>query len=125
MSLYQNVLVCVTKQKTCERLIKAASKLKAKNGNLRVLHVAKNSWNILDNSRESEALEYLFKVSKEYNADMTVLRSDNISKTIADFAKNNGIDLIVLGQSNNEQGNKFYKQLCNLLKDEINIEVIP
>jgi K+-sensing histidine kinase KdpD len=125
LSLYQNVLVCVTKQKTCERLIKAASKLKAKNGNLRVLHVAKNSWNILDNSRESEALEYLFKVSKEYNADMTVLRSDNISKTIADFAKNNGIDLIVLGQSNNEQGNKFYKQLCNLLKDEINIEVIP
>mgnify|MGYP000300434960 FL=1 len=124
MNLYQNVLVCVTKQKTCERLIKAASKLKAKDGNLRVLHVAKNSWNILDNTRESEALEYLFKVSKEYNADMTMLRSDNISKTIADFAKNNGIDLIVLGQSNNEQENKFYKQLCTLLKDEITIEVI-
>lgn len=125
MSLYQNVLVCVTKQKTCERLIKAASKLRAKDGNLRVLHVAKNSWNILDNTRESEALEYLFKVSKEYNADMTMLRSDNISKTIADFARNNGIDLIVLGQSNNEQENKFFKQLCSLLKDEINIEVIP
>jgi len=124
LNLYQNVLVCVTKQKTCERLIKAASKLKAKDGNLRVLHVAKNSWNILDNTRESEALEYLFKVSKEYNADMTMLRSDNISKTIADFAKNNGIDLIVLGQSNNEQENKFYKQLCTLLKDEITIEVI-
>lgn len=124
MSIYQNVLVCVTKQKTCERLIKAASKLKAKDGNLRVLHVAKNSWNILDNSRESEALEYLFKVSKEYNADMTMLRSDNISKTIAEFAKNNEIDLVVLGQSNNEQENKFYKQLCTLLKDEIKIEVI-
>jgi len=115
----------VTKQKTCERLIKAASKLRAKDGNLRVLHVAKNSWNILDNTRESEALEYLFKVSKEYNADMTMLRSDNISKTIADFARNNGIHLIVLGQSNNEQENKFFKQLCSLLKDEINIEVIP
>ena len=125
MSIYQKVLVCVTKQKTCERLIKAASKLKAKEGNLRVLHVAKNSWNILDNSKESEALEYLFKVSKEYDADMTMLRSDNISKTIADFAKNNGIDLVVLGQSNNEQENKFYKQLCTLLKDEITIEVIP
>lgn len=124
MYLYQNVLVCVTKQKTCERLIKAASKLKSKDGNLHVLHVAKDSWNILDNSRESEALEYLFKVSKEYNADMTMLRSDNISKTIADFAKNNQIDLVVLGQSNNEQENKFYKQLCTLLKDEITIEVI-
>ena len=124
MSIYQNVLVCVTKQKTCERLIKAASKLKAENGNLRVLHVAKNSWNILDNSRESEALDYLFKFSKEHNADMTMLRADNISKTIADFAKNNGIDLVVLGQSNNEQENKFYKRLCTLLKDEISVEVI-
>lgn len=124
MSIYQNVLVCVTKQKTCERLIEAASKLKSVDGNLRVLHVAKNSWNILDNSRESEALEYLFKVSKEYDADMTMLRADNISKTIADFAKKNEIDLVVLGQSMNEQENKFYKQLCTLLKDEINIEVI-
>lgn len=124
MNLYQNVLVCVTKQKTCERLIKAASKLTAKDGNLRVLHVAKHSWNILDNSRESEALEYLFKVSKEYGADMTMLRADNISKTIADFALENNIDLVVLGQSTNEQDNKFYKQLCVLLKDKINIEVI-
>lgn len=125
MNIYQNVLVCVTKQKTCERLIRAASKRKDENGNLHVLHVAKNSWNILDNNRESEALDYLFKISKVYNADMTMLRADNISETIADFAKKNEIDLVVLGQSMNEQENKFYTELCGLLKDKIAVEIMP
>ncbi|HZK27938.1 MAG TPA: universal stress protein UspA [Thermoclostridium sp.] len=125
MNIYQNVLVCVTKQKTCERLIKAASKRKDVNGNLRVLHVAKNAWNILDNSSESEALDYLFKISKVYNADMTMLRADNISETIVNFAINNGIDLVALGQSNNEQENKFYTELRSLLADKIKVEIIP
>jgi len=124
LNIYQNVLVCVTKQKTCERLIKEASKRKDVNGNLRVLHVAKNTWNILDNDRQSEALEYLFKISKEYNADMTMLRADNISETIADFAIKNEIDLVVLGQSSNEQYNKFYAELCSLLANKIKIEII-
>ena len=91
-----------------------------------MLHVAKNAWNILDNSRESEALEYLFKISKLNDAEMTMLRADNISETIAAFAREHHIDLIVLGQSSDEQESKFYKQLRTLLKDKaIEIEVIP
>lgn len=126
MDIYQNVLACVTKQKTCERLIEAASARKSSGGSLHVLHVAKNSWNILDNSRESEALEYLFKVSKRHDAEMTMLRADNISETIAEFAKEHHINLIVLGESLNEQDNKFFKRLSALLKDtSITIEVIP
>jgi len=126
LNIYQNVLACVTKQKNCERLIKAASNRKAAMGSLHVLHVAKNAWNILDNSRESEALEYLFKVSKLNDAEMTMLRADNISETIAAFAKEHHIDLIVLGQSSDEQESKFCRQLRTLLKDKaIEIEVIP
>ncbi len=126
MNIYQNVLACVTKQKTCERLIKAASGRKSAQGSLHVLHVAKNAWNILDNSRESEALDYLFRISKLNDAEMTMLRADNISETIAAFAMEHRIDLIVLGQSSDEQESKFYKQLCNLLKDKpVEIEVIP
>jgi len=126
MNIYQNILVCVTKQKNCERLIKAASQRVAEDGNLHVLHVAKNFWNILDNAHESEALEYLFKISKLFNAEMTVLRDDNISKTIADFAYRNDINLIVLGASLNEEENKFFKQLRVLLKENnIEIEIVP
>ncbi|HAA25657.1 MAG TPA: universal stress protein UspA [Ruminiclostridium sp.] len=118
MDLYKNILVCVTKQKNCERLIKAASEYRLDQGILHVLHVAKNSWNILDNSRESEALEYLFRISKSYGAEMTVLRNDNISETIAGFALQQEIDLIVLGESSNEHENKYLKQLRNILKDK-------
>ena len=46
--------------KTCELAYwEEASKRKDVNGNLRVLHVAKNTWNILDNDRQSEALGIL------------------------------------------------------------------
>jgi len=118
LNLYKNILVCVTKQKNCERLIEAASEHRREQGNLHVLHVAKNSWNILDNSSESEALEYLFEISKSYGAEMTVLRNNNISETIAEFAKQQEIELIVLGESSNENENKFLKQLRFILKDE-------
>jgi len=118
LDLYKKILVCVTKQKNCERLIEAASKHRMEQGSLHVLHVAKNSWNILDNSSESEALEYLFKISKSYGAEMTMLRNDNISETIAEFAKQREIDLIVLGESLNKQENNFLKQLRFILKDK-------
>ena len=125
MDIYQNILVCVTKQKTCERLIKAASQRKAEDGNLHVLHVAKNSWNILDNARESEAIEYLFKISKLYDAKMTMLRADNISDTIANFANKNNIHLIVLGATLNAEEHKFFKRLQVLLQgSNIEIEII-
>jgi K+-sensing histidine kinase KdpD len=126
LNIYQNVLACVTKQKNCERLIKAASIRKAPNGKLHVLHVAKNSRNILDNNRESEALQYLFEISKNYNAEMTMLRADNISETIASFAKEHGINLIVLGESSNAQENKYFKQLRILLRNtSAELEIIP
>jgi len=125
LNIYTNILACVTKQKTCERLIKAASQRKAEHGNLHVLHVAKNSWNILDNDREGEALDYLFKISKLYGAEMTMLRADNISETIAGFAIKHGIDLILLGESSTPQDNKFYRQLRTLLRDKpIEVEVV-
>lgn len=125
MRVYQNILACVTKQKNCERLIMSASQRRAVDGSLHILHVAKNSWNILDNVHESQALEYLFKTSKFFDAEMTMLRADNISETIAAFAKNHNIDLVVLGASINAGEHKFFKQLRALLKDtNIEIEIL-
>ncbi len=61
----QNIMVCITQQITCERLILKASDLKNQlNVKLFVIHVAKNESNFLDNAKEREALEYLFKISK-------------------------------------------------------------
>ena len=126
MSTARNILVCVTQQKTCERLIRKAASLKDEyKGDLFVIHVAKNEWNFLDNVKEGEALEYLFGISKSVGASLSVLKSDEIVKTIADFAVNNKIHYIIMGQSPNDHlENNFYNELKNSLNN-VEIRVLP
>lgn len=122
----ENILVCVTKQKTCERLIrKAASLKKDLNGKLFVIHVVKNEWNFLDNTKEGEALEYLFGISKSVGADLTVLRSDNIVKTIADFISSNKISHVILGESLNDHKENIFAKELKRLANNVEIITIP
>lgn len=125
MSLARNILVCVTQQKTCERLIMKAANIRNElEGDLFVIHVAKNNWNFLDNAKEGEALEYLFGISKSIGANLSVLKSDEIVKTIADFAKEHQIGLIILGQSpNDHKENNFYNELKSKLNN-VEIKII-
>lgn len=93
-----NVMVCVTQQKTCERLILNGYKLlQSENDKLFVVHVVNEKGMFLDNTNDGESLEYLFNVSKKVGADLTVLRSKDVMKTIVDFAKDNEITHIVIG----------------------------
>lgn len=126
MDLKQNILVCVTQQKTCERLIRKAVEMNTGfSKELFVIHVAKNNWNFLDNEKEGEALEYLFGISKSVGASLSVLKSDDIVNTIVHFAKQNNIKLIVMGETlDDHKENKFYKQLRSKL-DGVEIQVIP
>lgn len=122
-----NILACVTQQKTCEKLIRRAALLRNKlKGNLFVIHVAKNEWNFLDNKKEGEALEYLFGISKSVGANLYVLKSDNIVKTISDFVKDNSINYLIMGESlNDHKENKFYDDLRKILDNKVEIQVIP
>lgn len=123
---YDSILVCVTRQKACERLIKAAAELKKNDGELYVIHVTKENWNFVDNSRDGEAMEYLFSMTKSYGADLTILNSNKIPETIAQFAEHYGIDLIVLGESPDGSQNAFQYRLESLLSDtDIKIIAIP
>lgn len=126
MSTQPNILVCITQQKTCERLIVKAADLRNElKGRLFVIHVAKNDWNFLDNAREGEALEYLFGISKSVGANLTVLKSDQIVQTIADFVKENKIHCIVMGESpSDHKENNFYNELKNLL-NKVEIYTVP
>lgn len=93
-------MVCVTQQKTCERLIKAGVEIQEElGGEIYVVHVAPIGWNILGNSKEGEALDYLFDISKKVGANMTVLRSSEVVKTIVDFCEKHQIKTVVLGES--------------------------
>jgi len=122
----KNILVCVTQQKTCERLIRKAANLKNElKGELFVIHVAKNAWNFLDNIKEGEALDYLFRISKSVGADLSVLKSDNIVETIVAFAKEKNISHIVMGESpNDHKENNFFSDLKSMLPN-IEITVVP
>jgi len=119
-------MVCVTKQKTCEKLIKSGVKIQEqRGGNLFVVHVAPTGWNFLGNSKEGEALDYLFEISKSVGADMTVLRSSEVVKTIADFCGKNDINVIVLGESPEvvEDNNIIFKLTKKLCKN-VEVEVV-
>mgnify|MGYP000997824584 CR=1 FL=1 len=119
-----NIMVCVTQQKTCERLISNGARLsEVKNGNLYVVNVVNENEKFLEYANDGEALEYLFGVSKKAGADLTVLRSNNITKTMIDFAKDNNITHMILGTApdNNSKESNFSLKLQESLS---NVEFI-
>ena len=121
-----SVLVCVTRQKNCERLIKEGHRLsKENNCNMNVINVLLNDRKILDESNEANAIDYLFNVSKKYDGDISIIRSDNIVKTIVDFVKENKIGIIVFGESpdmNDE--NSIVNKVKNKVK-KAKVVVVP
>lgn len=117
MGVYDSILVCVTRQKACERLIRAAAKLKSEDGNLHVIHIAKESWNFVDDARDGEAMEFLFSLARSYGADLTILNSDRIPETIAQFAEHYQIGLIVVGESPDNSHSVFSNRLQELMSE--------
>ncbi|WP_242948693.1 universal stress protein UspA [Caloramator quimbayensis] len=102
-----DIMVCVTQQRTCERLINKGAILKEKYGsNLYVIHVAKEGTDILGSKDEGNALEYLFDISKGVGADLTVLKSRDIVEAIAEFAVRKNIGHIILGEPPKEYKNE-------------------
>ncbi len=95
-----NIMVCVTQQKSCKRLIEAgAAMAKDEDDNLYVIHVVKEGWKYFGKLKEADAIEYLFEVSKGNGADLTIVKADDIIKTLKKFALEKDIDVIVMGES--------------------------
>lgn len=126
MSEVKNIMVCVTQQKTCDRLIRRGAEIRDENnGELFVIHVAKEGWNFLGNTKEGDALEYLFQKAKDYGANLTVVRSQDVLKTIKDLTEKNNIDLLILGESNeNKEHNNVVANLGKRLKSDIQFEIV-
>ncbi|MFZ5967879.1 MAG: universal stress protein [Bacillota bacterium] len=127
MNKVKNIMVCVTQQKTCDRLIKRGAEIRdSYDGELFVIHVAKEGWNFLGKSKEGEALEYLFEKAKAYGATLDVLRSHDIIETLKDLTEKHQIDLMVLGESceDNEKNDIVSKLRKRLPKDMV-FEILP
>lgn len=107
------ILVCVTRQKTCERLIQEGVRLceRQPGGVVSVVHVADSRSNFLGVPQEAEAIEYLYQVAKAANAEMTILRASSILDTLVDFAREQQVHIIVTGISPGKSGADFAQSI--------------
>ncbi len=99
-----NIMVCVTRQKTCQRLIDYGKSLMKSDGDqIFVIHVARENENFLGNREEGEALEFLYEKAREVGASLTVERSGNVPKTLAQLADKHQIDSVIVGESGEKE----------------------
>jgi len=111
-----SILVCVTGQKSCERLIRRGAELAREAGvMLNVLHVVRTDGSVLGFVNEPEALEYLLKVSVENGASMYVRRSDDVAASIEYAARAEQASAIVAGRSANYNGWDLLDELARRL----------
>lgn len=96
----KKIMVCVTQQKSCERLIKRGADLcRNEHDELYVVHVVKEDWKYFGKLKESDALEYLFDISKTYGAFLSVIKAPDIVTTLSRFISEHDVDEVVMGES--------------------------
>ena len=115
------VLVCVTVQRECQRLILAGKRL-ADNAAipLHVLHVMEPDAAPLGNPDAQEALNSLYALSREAGAEMTLLYDADVRAAIVNYAHQVNAVCVVVGSD--KQGNwAMAEALEDLLEDSVMI----
>ena len=124
----KNVMVCVTRQKTCERLIQFGYNFLGEDpGELFIIHVTEPKYKFLGNSKDSDALEYLYEIAQDYGANLSVLRSDDILHTLLSLIEKNKITHIIMGESGTNSGNSetIISKLTNKTAGTAEVVVVP
>lgn len=122
-----NIMVCVTQQKSCDRLIQYGKKvLDDTEGELFIIHIAHYDYKFLGHSRESEALEYLYQKALEYGANLTVVRSNNVLSTLKELVDKNQITHVIMGESREkESSSNMTEQFRKMIKGKAELSVLP
>lgn len=123
----KKIMVCVTQQKSCERLIDYGVKLVTNDADeLHVIHVVKENWKYFGQLEEKDALDYLFEASKSKNAMLTVVKAKDIEKALSDFATKHKITDIIMGESfeGSEQQNMIHR-LQEKTKIQVRFLIVP
>ena len=107
----KGIMVCVTGQRSCERLILRGADHKHENDRLYIVHCVQTGHNFMNTVNEADAIEYLFTASRLVGAELTVLREDDVLSGLVSFAKAHDIDLIVLGESPESSSESFVAKL--------------
>ena len=113
----ETVLVCVTGQRMCKRLIQRGAEVAQEHQlPLLVLSVVGNGQNSLGDPAVADALDYLYHTSASHDAEMTVLCSEKPLDTIVDFAHKHAVAHVVIGEGTSDvHGNSFAGHLAMAL----------
>ena len=96
----ETVLVCVTDQMSCGRLIRYGRKRADEIGSqLRVLHVRTREKTMMGNPDITSALNDLYSQAREAEAEMEIVSSQDVEGPIADYARKCHASLVVLGET--------------------------
>ena len=120
-------MVCVTQQKSCERLILHADEMRKHEGDeIHIVHVVKENWKYCGMLKESDALDYLFDASKGYGASLSVIKATDIEETLKSYAEKNKIDVIIMGESLESTAQQnMIKRLQKKITKPVLFEVVP
>ena len=114
------VLVCVTDQHAGERLIQGGANIAAQKGcSLLVLSIQESSFHY---ASKSDALEHLFQVSTEYNADMSVFYGSDPILVANNYISRRQVEHIVTGMPSD--GGHFIINIQQSFPD-IPLSIIP
>lgn len=115
-----SVLACVTSQFDCDRIIKAAKQIADDcECELRVLSVITPTQNY---ANIGDKIEYLYLVSKQVGADMTIIFNANAAKSVAEFANENNVEHIVTGM--HDGGDDSFLVRFNQIAPDVSITMV-
>jgi K+-sensing histidine kinase KdpD len=115
----ENIMVCVTKQRTCQRLIDYGKNfIKDDRDTMHIIHVADKDYNFLGDSEENRALEFLYEKAREAGAELTVLKSDDVIGTLAGLVKDNEVTKVIVGASGDKTDDSGFISKLRLLIGE-------
>ncbi|HNX61370.1 MAG TPA: hypothetical protein PKN45_01920 [Candidatus Limiplasma sp.] len=116
------VLVLVTLQRACARLIRSGADMALKQHcPLHVLHISVSE-DDPQKPLDSQALDYLYALSGEAGAEMTVFSAEVAVTAIAEFAEKIGARQIVMG--NGECADGMAETLSELLPG-VQVMIVP
>ena len=115
MTAQAPVMVLVTMQRMCARLIRSGAEMAMKKGcPLKVVHVAaRRGGEPADTAIDAQTLDYLYALAGEVGAEMCVLSTEVPVVAMADYAQEHGVKQIVMG--NGEYAHGIAETLSGLL----------
>ena len=112
------ILVCVTGQLQCARLIRRGRELAdVQRADLLVLHVRTRQKTLMGSPDITAALNQLYAEARGADAEMEIIASPEVEKTITDYARTHQVTGIVIGASPRDGGPSMGERLQNLMPD--------